>query len=54
MVGQGEMTFDTRKPIAAAFEFDGDDVDLFVVMRAAGLRIDFDASDFRLMNHHIL
>ena len=42
----------TRKPFAAALEFDRDDVVRVVVMSAARLRIDFDAMNFDAVNFH--
>ena len=42
VIGQLRMTFEARIPSAAAFEFDGDDVERGVPMRAADPGIDID------------
>lgn len=42
VAGYGGVAVEARIPAAAAFESDGDDVELTVIMRAARLRVDFD------------
>jgi hypothetical protein len=52
MIGVFGVTFKTRKPIAAAFEFDGDNVKIFVIMVATGLVINIRAFYFYIVNQH--
>ncbi len=54
MSGQLGVASMTRKPLAAAFELDRDDVAVAVVMRAAGFAIDFDTDDLGAVEvaHH--
>ena len=47
------MTFETGKPFVAAFEFDGDDVEIAVIMSTAGLRVNIDAVDGLAMQNNI-
>ena len=44
------MTFETWKPLAAALEFDGDNVEIAVIMRASGLWVDSDTIYNFVMN----
>jgi len=44
------VTFETRKPAAAAPEFNGNNVDLAVVMKTTRLFIDLDTINFFTMN----
>jgi hypothetical protein len=50
--GKRGMTLMTRKPVAAAFELDRDDVALVMIMGAARLRIDVHAHDGCVVNLH--
>jgi hypothetical protein len=45
VVHQCSMTVIARVPFTAAFEFDSDDVERRVPMRAAGFGVDIDAVD---------
>ena len=46
------MTLMTRKPVAAAFELNGDDVAFAMVVRAASLFIHAHTDDLDIMNLH--
>lgn len=46
MVGEGVMAIFAGVEEAAAFHFDGDDVERGLVVEAAGLRIEMEAEDF--------
>ena len=50
--GKLGMTFKTREPFAAAFEFDRDNVVRPAIMRTTRFRIDIDAGDFDAVNFH--
>jgi hypothetical protein len=45
VISKVSVTLVTRKPIAAAFEFDRDDIALAMIMSAPRLRIDIDADN---------
>ena len=49
MTSKVSVTLMTRKPFAAAFELDCDDVVLRAIMRTTRLRIDFDAVNFHAL-----
>lgn len=46
------MALETRVPRAAALEFNGNNVDISVIMRASGLRVDFYSPDYFTENVH--
>lgn len=48
------VTLVTRKPLLAAFEFDGDDVNVAVVVRTSGLIINVRSIYLYVVNHHKL
>jgi len=50
--GKRGMALMTRKPFAAAFELDRDDIALVMIMGAACLRIDIHAHDGCVVNFH--
>jgi hypothetical protein len=52
MAGVFPMAFKTWKPITAAFEFYGDDVNRFAIMFAAGLRVNVRAFYLYLVDQH--
>jgi len=52
--GMFRVTFVTRKPLFTAFEFDGDDVNLAVVVRTPGLLINVRPIYLYVMNCHRL
>ena|SRR5436190_20412581 len=43
MVRRLAVTFETRKPLAAAFEFDSDDVEIAVIVSTSSLGVDINA-----------
>jgi hypothetical protein len=50
--GKRGMALMTRKPFAAAFELNRDDIALIIIMGAARLRIDIHAHDGCVLNFH--
>ena len=54
MIRNGSVALETRKPAAATFEFDGDNIRFAMPMRAACLGINPDTVYFLVMNqpHH--
>jgi|HubBroStandDraft_6_1064221.scaffolds.fasta_scaffold615403_2 hypothetical protein len=54
MTSKVSVTLMTRKPFAAAFELDCDDVVLRAIMRTTRLRIDIDADNFDAVDFHAL
>jgi hypothetical protein len=50
--GKRGMALMTRKPFAAAFELNRDDIALIIIMGTACLRIDIHSHDSRAMNLH--
>jgi hypothetical protein len=52
MIGEGVVAILAGVEEAAAFHFDGDDVERGVVMEAAGLRIEIEAADFDGRGRH--
>lgn len=47
MIGESNVAIFTGVKEAATFHFDGDDVERRVVVKAAGLRVEFEAVDRR-------
>jgi hypothetical protein len=54
MTGNRFVTLEARIPLAAAFELDGDDIDVAVVVGASSLVIDVDSLNLVSVNgrHH--
>ncbi len=48
------VTLETWKPLLAAFKFDGDDVNITIVVRASRLSINVCTIYLHVMNHHRL
>ncbi len=46
------VTFVTRKPLSTAFEFDGDDVDVTMVVQTSGLIINVRSIYLYVVNNH--
>ena len=49
MVGDLAVTFETREPSAAAFEFDRDDIEIAVIVGTSSLGVDINAADDKAM-----
>jgi len=54
MIRMFRVALETRKPLPAAFEFDGDDVNIAIVMRTSRLTINVSPKYLYVVNHHHL
>ena len=53
MPGKFGVALKTRKPLAAAFKLDRDDVAVTPVMSAPGFSVDIDANDIHAVDFHL-
>ena len=53
MIGELGVAFKTRKPLATAFEFDGDNVEIAVIMGAAGLGVEINTIYNLVMDYEL-